>query len=506
MEQPTEHGGDSAVQQNETSATNSSKHSAPSTSEAGDSAPQYLPSDISFTGLRPRNALLYETGPIAPPTRHFDELTFLLEGMRYPFRLYGPLYGDVYDDWSDSTSWHRSSSRLSGSLHGDIHDDWSDDDWSDFPRQDHSSSDSESGDGDEEGDDNAGQRLQPGAEEFVPTGAANHNFHGGQAHQQQAGAQQQLGGQHPAQHAGQSMALVPHQPAHQLPAFNAAFPQQGYDVHGWVLGQFHQHQQGTIQPAPGFGFGHHQQGAIRPPPGFEQLLTPMPPPLPLLLEAPAENDALPAAGPSRANNNDSNENYQGDASNPRNMSADIPEEDNCSFFITGLPSDLTMTELLGSLRNTGKIFQVTLNPPTGDFGTAAAKVIFFRKEDARRFLHQTHRASGFRVRDVLAQVKRNRIRVAEQKPPYSDFSRVVIIRGPAALVDMERSIRPILDERIRSYDIETYRAERVGRNEAELTICFGSCRAQAHGARIVIGRELGRRGVTVEFGRDPCEP
>jgi len=65
---------------------------------------------------------------------------------------------------------------------------------------------------------------------------------------------------------------------------------------------------------------------------------------------------------------------------------------------------------------------------------------------------------------------------------------------------------PLLDEHIRLYDVETHRMERVGRNEAELTICFGSCRAQAHAAWLIIGRGLNRRGVSVAFGRDPCEP
>ncbi|KAK4102839.1 hypothetical protein N658DRAFT_326356 [Parathielavia hyrcaniae] len=56
-------------------------------------------------------------------------------------------------------------------------------------------------------------------------------------------------------------------------------------------------------------------------------------------------------------------NYRGDCRMARNRPANIPADQNCSVWITGLPPNVTTNELLGAIRDTGRIWASVIHPP-----------------------------------------------------------------------------------------------------------------------------------------------
>lgn len=78
-------------------------------------------------------------------------------------------------------------------------------------------------------------------------------------------------------------------------------------------------------------------------------------------------------------------NYQGNRLSQRNQSANIAPEQSTSVWITNLPPDCTYAQLLGVVRDTGKVYATVINPPQGNFMTSAAKIVFFDVEARRRF-------------------------------------------------------------------------------------------------------------------------
>jgi len=197
------------------------------------------------------------------------------------------------------------------------------------------------------------------------------------------------------------------------------------------------------------------------------------------------------------------DNYKGDLWIKRNHSAPITEEENCSFYLRGLPADVKITDILAAIRNTGKVWQCHVNPPTGPHRHSAAKLTFFTRESAQKFYADNK--NGFSVGSHLADVLWNRIRVPEQIGGTAQKSRVVRIRGPWTFVNSD-NIRRILDEGMKFYDVEKARQSVFGL-EMVLELHFGSFRAQAEAAEILVQREaLLKRinGVSIQFGIDPC--
>ena len=81
------------------------------------------------------------------------------------------------------------------------------------------------------------------------------------------------------------------------------------------------------------------------------------------------------------------QNYKGNHYLPSNRSADIPEKDNCSFFITGLPPAISTHTLLAHIRDAGRVYASYINEanPSAGHLTAAAKLVFFEKTAAQAF-------------------------------------------------------------------------------------------------------------------------
>ncbi|KAI0200674.1 hypothetical protein F4808DRAFT_470158 [Astrocystis sublimbata] len=123
-----------------------------------------------------------------------------------------------------------------------------------------------------------------------------------------------------------------------------------------------------------------------------------------------------SAGPTTSNVTASNSaNYRGDLTNPRNQSANIPEDENCATWWTNLPPDCTYEMLFDSMRNVGAISHAVINPPVGIHNTSAAKVEFFDRASVDRLLNQAnngHLRGHIRVGGRIPHIALNRVRVA----------------------------------------------------------------------------------------------
>lgn len=228
------------------------------------------------------------------------------------------------------------------------------------------------------------------------------------------------------------------------------------------------------------------------------------------------------------------ENYQGNPDNPKNQSADIPNEENCALFLTNLPARCNYPELLGAIRllRPGRIWSTYINRPLGSgdeknlasqgqqpaqlqghfqghgqafankplsHRTSAAKVIFYHPSEAQRLMHIAEHG-GFKVGGRTIIVKWNRHRTAAQK--YDNpTSRVVIISGPMRLVEQEWLSR-LFDQYFEYHTEEVLTvAETDGWRALEWR--FASMRAQAHSAHQLL-RSLYPGIISVQWALDPC--
>jgi RNA recognition motif-containing protein len=80
-------------------------------------------------------------------------------------------------------------------------------------------------------------------------------------------------------------------------------------------------------------------------------------------------------------------NYRGDPTVASNQSAVIPDSENTSLFVTGLPREsATYYDLMDLLKGRGKIFAASIAEQNSAFPTAAATITFFRHIDAKNVL------------------------------------------------------------------------------------------------------------------------
>lgn len=185
-------------------------------------------------------------------------------------------------------------------------------------------------------------------------------------------------------------------------------------------------------------------------------------------------------------------NYEGDTTNARNKSADVPDELNTSVWITGLPPTCTYNALLVAMAqvgNMGKIWSTVINPANPREGKffAAAKVVFFTRKGAERLMGSIQ-AGRLIVAGRRPRATYNRIKSAPQKE--STKSRVVVFEGPASLVN-ERRLNEWFSTKF-TYQTESVQIleHKAGSNTNVLEWRFGSYRAQAEAAVIAIRKEL----------------
>jgi hypothetical protein len=199
-------------------------------------------------------------------------------------------------------------------------------------------------------------------------------------------------------------------------------------------------------------------------------------------------------------------NYKGDYTLPRNRPADIPEEQNCSVFITGLPGDVTTHQLLSIIRDTGRVWASVINPPISVQGTAAAKITFFTPAAAQTFLARANGQGqpGFVVRghQTVVRPDRNRVPAADE---LEGHTRCLMIAGPRDIVT-EAGLAAYFSQRFR---FETDEVDFLVRGQVINVVewRFGSYRCQAQWAWRSIREDafLQAQGVRVNFERDPCD-
>ncbi|KAK3502968.1 hypothetical protein B0T13DRAFT_509691 [Neurospora crassa] len=142
-------------------------------------------------------------------------------------------------------------------------------------------------------------------------------------------------------------------------------------------------------------------------------------------------------------------NYMGDATNERNRSADIPDEQNCSLYITGLPVDVTVRDIFDDIRDIGKVFSLHISPRREGHSRAAAAIVFFTRTAAERFYNR------FATRDNAAArwggTVPNPGRILGRRPvnvvwnqvkaaPFTErdhVTRVLQVEGPSDIVNEE---------------------------------------------------------------------
>jgi hypothetical protein len=78
--------------------------------------------------------------------------------------------------------------------------------------------------------------------------------------------------------------------------------------------------------------------------------------------------------------------YQGQPDRACNKPDDVPDELNCAFWITNLPADVTVKQVLGAIRAIGRVFAFNISTPMQPGGTAAAKLTFFTVKAAQKFV------------------------------------------------------------------------------------------------------------------------
>lgn len=103
----------------------------------------------------------------------------------------------------------------------------------------------------------------------------------------------------------------------------------------------------------------------------------------------------------------------------------------------------------------------------------------------------------------------NRVLVAEHVGSrWEEASRVIIVRGQKAVVSMN-AVANIVHREIRLYDLtRVYDTDITGpvNGFAKVEVHFGSFRAQAHSAFIVLNRALRGKGVKISYGIDQPLP
>ncbi len=180
--------------------------------------------------------------------------------------------------------------------------------------------------------------------------------------------------------------------------------------------------------------------------------------------------------------------------------ADLPEDENCAIYVVGIPARATYADVLGAVRG-GKIYVCLMDPPCGQHPTAAAKLVFFTRAAAERFM-QRHHSVGVYIRGQRVRAMWNRIRYAAcaRRPPHQ--SRVVVVSGPRRWMDFA-FFETFFGSRFEFQ--EEARSERPCDRAGRVVHVwrFASVRAQAELAYIAIERELGDI-FEVEYGPDPC--
>lgn len=194
-------------------------------------------------------------------------------------------------------------------------------------------------------------------------------------------------------------------------------------------------------------------------------------------------------------------NYRGNHENPRNVSARIPDSENCAVWITSLPANCTVKDLLRALmqHRPGRVWATHISradPPRHPH--AAAKIVFYHPSEAKRFL-QLCRYPGIWIQGHQMVATHNKQRVPAQEYTHPT-SRALEIRGDKKTVS-EHFLRSLFKRHFKFED-EAIEILAEFRDVRVIEWRFGSMRAQASSAYQLLERHY--PNVDIRYATDPC--
>lgn len=181
----------------------------------------------------------------------------------------------------------------------------------------------------------------------------------------------------------------------------------------------------------------------------------------------------------------------------------LKPEQNCALWLTNLPPNVTDRELLGAIRNIGRIYATFINYP--DFithSTSAAKVVFFTPEAAQRLLAHCTMVEPMAIRGYQVKIALNRIKYAKNSMENNE-SRVLIITGHKSFVN-EHALTEYFEARF-AFQIDNVKTLVVHENRAVVEYKFGSYRCQSQMGMKALMLDKPQGIEMVEYGADPCE-
>jgi hypothetical protein len=186
-----------------------------------------------------------------------------------------------------------------------------------------------------------------------------------------------------------------------------------------------------------------------------------------------------------------------------NASADhLRPDQNCALWITQLPPDVEVGELLSKIRNVGRVYATFINPANGvTHPKCAAKLVFFSPDSAQKLLTRALHQPLI-IRGQRAQIAPNRIKYSAHTTDRGE-SRVLIVTGNTAFVN-EDSLTAYFEGRF-AFQIDGVQTLIQFQDRAVVEYRFGSYRCQAQMGMKALLLDRPRGLEMVEFGADPCE-
>jgi hypothetical protein len=222
--------------------------------------------------------------------------------------------------------------------------------------------------------------------------------------------------------------------------------------------------------------------------------------------SPAAAESRVCQEPHRHGRERSSPAYQGDPNLPGNRCAPIPDEQNCRLWITGLPAECTVHQLLGKIEGVGPVYACHVNAPilSGPkrCSTAAASLTFFTADAATRFLNESKK-KPFAVDGCETSIMRHRIKT--ESVPVSGRSRVLLIVGDPDIVRIETLaflFSEIWHIRFDTDHVLFMPSEQEG-GRNKVVWAFGSFRAQAQVIFTNVNRYFEGRAFAL-YQSDPC--
>ncbi|PTB67736.1 hypothetical protein BBK36DRAFT_1116584 [Trichoderma citrinoviride] len=269
-----------------------------------------------------------------------------------------------------------------------------------------------------------------------------------------------------------------------------------------IAARYHHHRSMSLHtPLPSPAWNFHSGGPRQsrhqhqPPQGFLPMQA-------VMQQTPATAFTSPSS-PDGSSSTRFSTRYRGMHADANASAEHLGPEENCALWLTNLPPTVTVHELLGAIRNVGRIWCTYINYP--DFAvhqTAAAKVVFFTPEAAQQLLAISW-TRGLFVSDYRVKVSHNRIKYGSHAVQGTKVSRCLIITGNADFVNPEELFKYFKGLFIFQLD-EIIPLIRAG-NRAVVEFRFGSYRCQAQMGKMSLEKNRQDGVEKVEFGDDPCE-